>query len=705
MSDTTIKICMNMIVKNESRIILRLLQSILPIVDNYVICDTGSTDNTKELITSFFSGHGILGHVVEEPFRDFGYNRSFALQKADELFPECDYILLLDADMVFKYASASSFRAFLETGKTDGIDAFHIFQGDDAYFYKNTRVVRTGIGASYWGVTHEYVNLRDNSQYRLMPKDVAFIHDIGDGGAKADKFDRDIRLLKQGLVDNPTSERYMFYLANSYRDHGDTDLAIDMYKRRIDAKGWFEEIWYAMYNLGHCYKSKGDMVTAVHWWMEAYQLFPQRVENLWEIVTYYRQQGKNQLAYLFYAMAAKQVAANPHPDYLFLKKDVYEYKLAYEMTILGYYCNPDNINLCRLSMEVMNCPLTVSPIAKNVMSNYKFYAPKYADLGYPFPGQQTIDDWILSIETGPEFTSSTPSIVRLSTYEDDDDAAILRYAVCVRFVNYRITETGMYENQEKIATINHIAIVEYNHITNTCVIESSFEMPYDTSIDNVYVGLEDVRLFSHRHHLLYNANRGLGPHHIVVEHGRVLDPTISGADFDDLDYDLLFHSVKKHAVEKNWVFFSDNEGTIRVIYEWHNLSIGVLERGSAPHTRVFKETHSIASPPIFKWVRGSTNGVKIGDEIWFICHVVSHEDRRNYYHMFVAIDSDTFEVVKYSTLFTFTGAKVEYTLGFIHDEYQGAFHIGYSVMDNTTRFLSIAEKTVETEMIYLQRKK
>jgi glycosyltransferase involved in cell wall biosynthesis len=39
-------ICINMIVKNESKIITRMLDTVLPIIDAYCICDTGSTDNT-----------------------------------------------------------------------------------------------------------------------------------------------------------------------------------------------------------------------------------------------------------------------------------------------------------------------------------------------------------------------------------------------------------------------------------------------------------------------------------------------------------------------------------------------------------------------------------------------------------------------------------------------------------------------------------
>ena len=50
MCSNTPKICLNMIVKNESTIITRLLDSVISLIDHYVICDTGSTDNTTQII-------------------------------------------------------------------------------------------------------------------------------------------------------------------------------------------------------------------------------------------------------------------------------------------------------------------------------------------------------------------------------------------------------------------------------------------------------------------------------------------------------------------------------------------------------------------------------------------------------------------------------------------------------------------------------
>ena len=95
-------VCLNMIVKNEAKVITRMLQSVLPMIDSYCICDTGSTDNTTALIETFMRQHSVPGMILHEPFRDFGHTRSFALQAAAEHM-DADYLLLLDADMILQY--------------------------------------------------------------------------------------------------------------------------------------------------------------------------------------------------------------------------------------------------------------------------------------------------------------------------------------------------------------------------------------------------------------------------------------------------------------------------------------------------------------------------------------------------------------------------------------------------------------------------
>ena len=60
-----IKIVLNMIVKNESKIIVRLLESIVDFIDGYCICDTGSTDDTIEKINTYFNDKNVKGYVFK----------------------------------------------------------------------------------------------------------------------------------------------------------------------------------------------------------------------------------------------------------------------------------------------------------------------------------------------------------------------------------------------------------------------------------------------------------------------------------------------------------------------------------------------------------------------------------------------------------------------------------------------------------------
>ena len=82
---TTPTLCINMIVKNESKIITRMLDTVLPIIDAYCICDTGSTDNTVKVIEDYFKEKNIPGKVVVEPFINFSHNRNFALNACEGL--------------------------------------------------------------------------------------------------------------------------------------------------------------------------------------------------------------------------------------------------------------------------------------------------------------------------------------------------------------------------------------------------------------------------------------------------------------------------------------------------------------------------------------------------------------------------------------------------------------------------------------------
>lgn len=94
-----------MIVKNESAIIrdqLLKLRDQVGILDFYAISDTGSTDNTVELIEHTMMELGIRGQVFRDAWHDFAYNRTLAMHHArmyaKKHRSKATYVWMLDAD-------------------------------------------------------------------------------------------------------------------------------------------------------------------------------------------------------------------------------------------------------------------------------------------------------------------------------------------------------------------------------------------------------------------------------------------------------------------------------------------------------------------------------------------------------------------------------------------------------------------------------
>ena len=723
-----VKLCLNMIVKNESKIIQRLLESVYTILDAYCICDTGSTDNTIEIIEKFFQSKQIPGKVIREPFRNFEYNRSFALNACNDM--DVDFILLMDADMILwknPKITPDKFKQLLSTH-----DSYFMFQGSENMYYKNTRIVRNQSNVCYKCVTHEYVQLPEGFTQGVLVKEIVFIQDIGDGGAKSDKFTRDVRLLKNGLKDEPNNERYLFYLANSLKDlshtqnqqienqmenlktstkelghlfQGNTSAlgllknidvvrenleksrvssrekllyeAIEYYEKRIKAGGFWEEVWYSHYNIGHAYFHLGEIEKALYYFQKSFIQYPQRVENIYEIVKYYRLTGQNDLAVHFYLMGKKSLENFKSRDYLFIQRDIYDYKLDFEMSIIGYYMNPTNIDLQLLSMGILNQMRQIEGnVSQNVLSNYKFYTEALVDRDTNAWNKKSLGSLLCNLgssfsttlESG--FSSSTPTYVKVGPEE---------IHALVRYVNYHIDENGGYVQNSTIETRNAVGKIVYDYNKEDWVISNDCLLQYNTQYDGVYVGLEDVRFHYHAHNdtIYYTANRGLGHSHMVVEHG------IYNRTFNKTENSQLLTIDGQTNIEKNWTMFSYGEdlSSIYMVYKWHPMIIGKVEDNRVVITKK-KET-----PHIFQYLRGSIGGLVVDDEMWFLCHCVSYEERRYYYHIMVMLNKKTLEVIRISKLFTFEKEKVEYCSGM--DRIGDDIRFSYSTMDNTTKVVSV----------------
>lgn len=321
-----------MIVRNEARTIERCLRSALEHVDGYVICDTGSTDDTVERAQRLGAGRGVPGIVCHHGWRNFGHNRSLAANAAREWIgtvgwdPCRTYLLLLDADMVL-HAEGFDKQA-LEAS------AYALAQDNRGLCYYNTRLACLRHDWRAQGATHEYWEA-DGGSTPVVRLASLWIEDMGDGGSKQNKYVRDITLLRQTLAQAPADPRATFYLAQSYFDVGQFNEASRWYARRIKLGGWEEEVWYAHYKRGLCAVRSGDFQRATALLLEAFDLRPTRAEPLKVLAQLYRELGRHHSAFMF---ATRGLTINfPNADVLFVERGVYQWQLWEEIMITAYY--------------------------------------------------------------------------------------------------------------------------------------------------------------------------------------------------------------------------------------------------------------------------------------------------------------------------------------------------------------------------------
>lgn len=657
--NNSLSLCLSMIVKNESKIITRLFDSVLPIIDSYCICDTGSTDNTIELIEKYFQNKNISGKIIKEEFKNFSYNRNVALTACYGL---SDYILLLDADMVLEIHDFNK-------NIISNYDTITFLQGTHSFYYQNIRIIKNNGLYKYVGVTHEYLNCPSQNKNLDISLSQVFILDIGDGGSKKNKYERDIKLLLEDIDKNPSNERSVFYLANSYYDSKNFNEAIHFYTKRIELGGWYQEVWYSYYRLGLCYKQILNFEKAICTWLNAYDYFPERLEGIYEIIKYYRQNCKHTLCMEMCKIAFNILRQNFNREkYLFLYNDIYTYKIFLEYTIIAAYVGIQNINN-EIIQILNNCHEENAIIC--LCENMKFYDCVLRKKNTFILTDKTFSPLNKKII---DFYSSSSCIIK----KED------KYLMNVRYVNYFINQEGRYlDCDDNIITGNKF--VELT--TDFKIIQQKmFQLDFDNKL---YVGIEDIKIFNdiETNKLLfigtgYHSNGTLG---------------IVTGEYNTKNNNLISREIKPSFIEttceKNWVFFDYNQST-HLIYSWFPLHICKIDYS----TNLLNIIEKKEMPLLFSHCRGSTCGYKFGEnEIWFVVHIVSYEKPRQYYHLIVVFDNNM-NLKLYSAPFKFENEPIEYCLGLVVESEK--IIMSYSTWDRSTKLALYEKSYIDSLLIY-----
>jgi len=404
-----------MIVKNEAHVIERCLRSVLPFIDSWVIADTGSSDGTQSIIQRTLGT--LPGMLLERPWKDFAHNRNESLALARTL---ASYSLIIDADDNLQLTDGFSLPELTADGYS-----FDILHG--SVRYRRAHLVKNALSWHWEGVLHEYLTCDDPHLVEHLPG--LAIRYNGDGARSKDpeKFRRDARLLEETLqkdnINDALRTRYLFYLAQSYRDGGDRPAALKYYLERAECTGWVEETYISLLAAGRLqFELKRPLEETLASFARASALLPERLEARHGAALVLRLAKRYQEAF---DIAASGLGRTAPPQGLFVESSIYEYGLRDEYAVSGYWAGHyvESLDAC---LTLLACETAPASDRKRFLSNARFAFDKL------HPSPTSLPSPPVSLTAPPSIPDATirtidPMTAPAVNWQELDQAALAAY--------------------------------------------------------------------------------------------------------------------------------------------------------------------------------------------------------------------------------------------------------------------------------------
>jgi len=312
----TISLCM--IVKNEEDVIARCLESVKDIVDEIIIVDTGSTDQTKEIVKTF------TDKVYDfEWINHFGKARNFSFSKATK-----DYQMWLDADDIITPEDREKILELKKTldPHTDVVTfKYHTHfdaAGNPVLTSTRERLFKRENHFQWNDAIHEYILM----QGHIIHSDIAISHKKNRTSG-----DRNLKIYQSMVADGKEfSPRETYYYARELMDHGKDEEAITQFTKFLDdGFGWFEDNIASCFNLCRCYKRLDEKEKILPILFKSFEYDTPRAEICCEIGYYYKELEDYHKAIFWFELASNLVKNSTG----FILNDYWDYIPAIELTV------------------------------------------------------------------------------------------------------------------------------------------------------------------------------------------------------------------------------------------------------------------------------------------------------------------------------------------------------------------------------------
>lgn len=713
-TDTKAKLILLTMVKNESRIIQRLMNSVKGKADAIVVLDTGSTDNTIELARTYLTENKIPGDVYESPFQTFGKTRTKSFECCVDWVSKKGWdasncwALLLDGDMMLGADQTIDKKKLAEL--PENVAGVSLKQANGSLVYGNVRLIRVSEPWICKGATHEAWTCPPGKQVASVDSPILIDHN--DGGCKADKYPRDVRLLLEDLQEMPNDARTHFYLGQTYLCMGAHDKAIPVLKRRIEIGGWDEEVYIAYMYLGECQWAVGQKADAVKTWLDGWQFRQHRTEIPIKLISEMRKEPKSQfLGMMFFeklfaiqkgedfrtgARTGPPVVNN---DTLFVNKRNTDFHMWEEMGILSYYTGAGRPCWIRMDELDMTCNLN------------------WHDFNSLF-GQLHWYDWCLK----PKSNTRLKLPLKRLPWIDEDDAHVWQpfnpsvrqkadgsgYELNIRYANYYTNEAKHYHYrgfEGRVLTRNVFTTIGKDAKWNEpeTLTEIKIDEKHEQKKDDHIQGMEDCRLIQGSSELEF-----LGTSKSYADNGvnKIFHCTANAGDaskpwqIQQLPLPPCSHPGE---CQKNWMGFVTPEGQKLYVYSFTPLRICDMSGKIISYYDTFKASNGKFN---VKEYRGSAGPVPWSSATHpnerYLC--VMHKvyiggDGRRYYHRFMTLNKDL-KPSRVSCFVRMTKEKVEYWSGMCPSLDGNSYWITYGLKDSEGYIAELESKDIEELLFY-----